>query len=59
MKDLKSLKDKKSIEAYKKYIPTLIAHNGSGFDLFFLLKQMMKMKEFGTVYGVKNIFKGS
>ena len=49
----------KIFKSEKGMIPTVIAYNGSGFDLHFILKRFLNDKGCSKRFEIKNIFKGS
>ena len=59
MISVKKLNDKNLVKKTRNQCPTLIAHNNGGFDLYFLLKMILELDDYSSLFTIKNIFKGS
>lgn len=51
--------DKKTYNKYKDSVPTIIAYNGSGFDLHFLVSQLLNDQSLKKRFHISTIYKGS
>jgi hypothetical protein len=51
--------DKKTYSKYKDSVPTIIAYNGSGFDLHFLVTQLLNDHSLKARFHISTIYKGS